>query len=126
MVCRTPRESGTLLFLPGWVSDHTQVDPTARLSAEHRRVLVLDWPGHGRSEKPSANFGYDEMVEGAPTTVTEQERQRIPQMTYFWTYFDELLRTLQAVEKVVVGPVGGPQKAPDKAKTLRKRRFLSP
>jgi pimeloyl-ACP methyl ester carboxylesterase len=46
-----------LLFLPGWASDHTQVDPTARLSAEHRRVLVLDWPGHGRSETPSADFG---------------------------------------------------------------------
>ena len=58
-----------LLFLPGWVSDHTQADPTAQLSAEHRRVLVLDWPGHGRSEKPSTDFGYDEMVESALSVI---------------------------------------------------------
>jgi hypothetical protein len=32
-------------------------------------------------------------------------------------------KTIQAVEKVVVGPVGGPKEAPNKAKTLRKRRF---
>ena len=66
-----------LLFLPGWVSDHTQVDPTARLSAEHRRVLVLDWPGHGRSEKPSADFGYDEMVEGALAVIEASGAQRV-------------------------------------------------
>src|SRR5215216_1734735 len=50
---------------------------TARLSAEHRRVLVLDWPGHGRSEKPSADFGYDEMVEGALTVIRASGAQRV-------------------------------------------------
>ncbi len=66
-----------LLFLPGWVSDHTQVEPTARLSAEHRRVLVLDWRGHGRSEKPSADFGYDEMVEDALAVIEASGAQRV-------------------------------------------------
>src|SRR3712207_5153509 len=32
-------------------------------------------------------------------------------------------KTNQPVEKVVVGPVGGPKEARNKAKTLRKRRF---
>jgi hypothetical protein len=32
----------------------------------------------------------------------------------------------QPVEKVVVGPVGGPKGARNKAKTLRKRRFQPP
>ena len=66
-----------LLFLPGWVSDHTQVDATAQYSTEHRRVLVLDWPGHGRSEKPSADFGYDEMVEGALEVIEASGAQRV-------------------------------------------------
>ena len=66
-----------LLFLPGWVSDHTQVDATAQHSTEHRRVLVLDWPGHGRSEKPSADFGYDEMVEGALEVIEASGAQRV-------------------------------------------------
>src|SRR3712207_8218010 len=35
----------------------------------------------------------------------------------------ELRRTPQAVEKVVVGPVGGPKDAQNKVKTLQKRRI---
>ena len=35
----------------------------------------------------------------------------------------ELPRNPQRVEKVIVGPVGGPKEARNKAKTLRKRRF---
>jgi pimeloyl-ACP methyl ester carboxylesterase len=66
-----------LLFLPGWASDHTQVDPTAHLSAAHRRVLVLDWRGHGRSERPSADFGYDELVEDALTVIAASGAQRV-------------------------------------------------
>ena len=58
-----------LLFLPGWACDHTQVDPTAQISAEHRRVVVLDWRGHGRSESSSADFGYKEMVEDALSVI---------------------------------------------------------
>jgi hypothetical protein len=34
-----------------------------------------------------------------------------------------VLKTVQAVEKVVVGPAGGPIEARNKAKTLQKRRF---
>ncbi len=66
-----------LLFLPGWASDHTQVDPTAQLSTEHRRVLVLDWRGHGRSERPSADFGYDEMVEGALEVIGDSGAHQV-------------------------------------------------
>jgi hypothetical protein len=35
----------------------------------------------------------------------------------------ELLRRPQRVEKVVIGPVGGPKELENKAKTLQKRRF---
>lgn len=66
-----------LLYLPGWASDHTQVDPTAQLSAEHRRVLVLDWRGHGRSESPSTDFGYKEMVEDALSVIEASGAQHV-------------------------------------------------
>ena len=67
----------TLLFLPGWNSDRTQVDPTARLSARHRRVLALDWRGHGLSERPAANFGYGELVEDALAVVAASGALRV-------------------------------------------------
>jgi hypothetical protein len=38
----------------------------------------------------------------------------------------ELRRTYQPVEKVVVGPVGGPRVPENKAKTLRKWRIRPP
>jgi pimeloyl-ACP methyl ester carboxylesterase len=66
-----------LLFLPGWACDHTQVDPTAQLSAEHRRVVVLDWRGHGRSESSSADFGYKEMVEDALSVIEASGAQQV-------------------------------------------------
>ena len=37
--------------------------------------------------------------------------------------FKAVLKTIQPVEKVDVGLVGGPKEARNKAKTLRKRRF---
>src|SRR3712207_366047 len=36
---------------------------------------------------------------------------------------DSVPKTIQAVEKGVVGPIGGPKEAQNEAKTLRKRRF---
>jgi pimeloyl-ACP methyl ester carboxylesterase len=38
---------------------------------------VFDWPGSGRSEKPSTAFGYDEMVEGALAVIRASETQRV-------------------------------------------------
>jgi hypothetical protein len=42
------------------------------------------------------------------------------------TIFNEVLRILQPVEKVVVGPVGSPREPENKSKTLRKRRIRLP
>jgi hypothetical protein len=42
------------------------------------------------------------------------------------TIFNEVLRILQPVEKVVVGPVGSPREPENKSKTLRKRRIRPP
>jgi hypothetical protein len=39
---------------------------------------------------------------------------------------NELPRTHQPVEKVVVGPLGSPREPENKAKTLRKRSVLAP
>lgn len=66
-----------LLFLPGWASDHTQMDPTARCSTRQRRALVLGWRGHGRSERPRDDFGFQELVGDALAVVEASGPRRV-------------------------------------------------
>jgi pimeloyl-ACP methyl ester carboxylesterase len=65
------------LFLTGWCSDYTQVSPTARLCAERRRVLVVDWRGHGRSERPASDFGFEELVDDAVAVIAASGARRV-------------------------------------------------
>jgi pimeloyl-ACP methyl ester carboxylesterase len=46
-----------LLLLPGWCVDRTVYDRLAPVLARWRRVLALDWRGHGDSDRPLAEFG---------------------------------------------------------------------
>jgi pimeloyl-ACP methyl ester carboxylesterase len=54
-----------LLCLTGWCSSRRRYDGFHELAAGHRRVLRLDWRGHGGSEPARGDFGTDEMVEDA-------------------------------------------------------------
>jgi pimeloyl-ACP methyl ester carboxylesterase len=99
------RGEPALLFLPGWASDHSQVDPTARLSAKHRRVLVLDWRGHGRSERPSVDFGYDELVEDALAVIDASGAQQmvpVAQAHAGWVAVEFRRRLGERVPKLVL------------------------
>lgn len=58
-----------LLLLPGWCADRSVFRELAPLLSKRRRVLALDWRGHGESEKPSADFGRAELVEDALAVV---------------------------------------------------------
>ena len=49
--------------------------------------------------------------------------ERKPPPPLFYSVDTELPRMSEPVEKVVVGPVGGPKEARNKAKTLHKRSF---
>ncbi len=54
-----------LLFLPGWLAPRWVFKDLMALSAEHQRVLALDWRGHGESELPAGDFGLREITEDA-------------------------------------------------------------
>ena len=51
------RGGPALLFLPGWCSSRRVFADLPRLSAARRRVLALDWRGHGSSEAATEPFG---------------------------------------------------------------------
>jgi pimeloyl-ACP methyl ester carboxylesterase len=63
------RGGPALLFLPGWCSSRKVFADLPRLSAGHRRALALDWRGHGESERATAPFGADELVEDAVAVI---------------------------------------------------------
>jgi pimeloyl-ACP methyl ester carboxylesterase len=65
-----PGQGGpALLFLPGWCSSREVFADLPHLSATRRRVLALDWRGHGGSEAATAPFGADELVEEAMAVI---------------------------------------------------------
>jgi pimeloyl-ACP methyl ester carboxylesterase len=54
-----------LLFLPGWCSPRWAFGNVMTRCAEHRRVLLLDWRGHGESEAASGDFGVSDLADDA-------------------------------------------------------------
>src|SRR5262245_51982560 len=58
-----------LLGLPGWCGDRTVFTPLLDAMAPGRRVLAMDWRGHGGSTRSTADFGTEELVEDAVTVI---------------------------------------------------------
>ena len=58
-----------LLFLHGWCDSRAQFHSLLPLSAQKRRVLAVDLPGHGKSEAPPGEFGFRELVAAAAAAV---------------------------------------------------------
>lgn len=58
-----------LLLMPGWCGSRKILEPLAHRCAQRRRVLALDWRGHGQSEKPSEDFGSAELFEDALSVI---------------------------------------------------------
>ena len=52
-------------MLPGWCEDRTGLRPLAERLAQHRRVLSLDWRGHGESGAASGEFGMQALLDDA-------------------------------------------------------------
>lgn len=68
-----------LLFLPPWCASRSAFGESPMRSAAHRRVLTLDWRGHGQSEASAADFGAAELVEDALAVIAASGvRQVIP------------------------------------------------
>lgn len=58
-----------LLLLPGWCVSREVFDGMVEHCASFRRVVELDWRGHGHSDRPEGDFGAAELVEDALAVV---------------------------------------------------------
>ena len=58
-----------LLCLTGWCSSRTRYDRLVTLVAQSRRVVSLDWRGHGQSERPHGDFGTEGQANDALAVV---------------------------------------------------------
>jgi pimeloyl-ACP methyl ester carboxylesterase len=59
-----------LLLMPGWCANRTVFRRLAPLLAKRRRVLALDWRGHGGSDSPTGDFGFDGLVQDALAVIS--------------------------------------------------------
>ena len=67
-----------LLMLIGWCANRTTMfGQLAKECSIHRRVLALDWRGHGLSETPKDDFGADDLVEDALAVIEASGAQQI-------------------------------------------------
>jgi pimeloyl-ACP methyl ester carboxylesterase len=71
------RGEPVLLLLPGWCATRAVFGELARLCASHRRVLALDWRGHGASEAAMGDFGAAELVKDAFAVVEASGAQQV-------------------------------------------------
>ncbi|HUS28387.1 MAG TPA: alpha/beta hydrolase [Kofleriaceae bacterium] len=64
-----------LLALPGWCAQRTAFRPM--YSHLERRVLAVDWRGHGGSEAVTGEFGVAELVEDALAVMSAAGAERV-------------------------------------------------
>jgi pimeloyl-ACP methyl ester carboxylesterase len=68
-----------LLFLPGWCTSRRVFDPLVARCAAKRRVLALDWRGHGQTEASAADFTSEDLVADALAVLAQSGvRQVVP------------------------------------------------
>src|SRR5262245_57432957 len=60
-----------LLLLSGWCADRTVFADLAPACSTQRRVLALDWRGHGESDPPVGDFGIAGLVEDALAVIRD-------------------------------------------------------
>ncbi|HWH05044.1 MAG TPA: alpha/beta hydrolase [Gaiellaceae bacterium] len=58
-----------LLCLTGWCSSRARYDRFLEVAAQHRRVVRLDWRGHGDSDPAGGDFGVEEQTADALAVV---------------------------------------------------------
>lgn len=58
-----------LVLLPGWCSSRERWRAAAGICAARRRVVALEWRGHGDSDPSPGDFGAEELVEDAVAVI---------------------------------------------------------
>jgi pimeloyl-ACP methyl ester carboxylesterase len=66
-----------LLMLPGWAVNRTLFRPLLPLLGAHRRVVSLDWRGHGGSADPDGDFRTEELVDDAVAVLDAAGIERV-------------------------------------------------
>lgn len=64
-----------LLLLSGWCVDRSAFADLAPACSVNRRVLALDWRGHGESDQHASDFGIAALVEDALAVIAEANAQ---------------------------------------------------
>lgn len=73
-----PRADDAVVFLGGWCSSaRSFFGPLAERLAARRRVIRLDWRGHGDSGRPDADFGHDELADDAMAVIEATGVRRV-------------------------------------------------
>ncbi len=70
-----------LLFLPAWCMSRAGYGQLPIKCTTHRRVLALDWRGHGQSESPVDDFGADGLLQDALTVIESSGVQQVIPVT---------------------------------------------
>ncbi len=58
-----------ILYLPGWCDSRNSFNLFTFSCAKKRRIAALDWRGHGKSDMPYSDFGYNELVSDALAVI---------------------------------------------------------
>src|SRR2546425_499960 len=58
-----------LLLMPAWCMSRAGFATLPEKLAARRRVLSLDWRGHGQSDPPRGDFGWQALVEDAQAVM---------------------------------------------------------
>lgn len=69
--------SPALLCLPGWCAERSAFAPLLRDCAAHRRVMALDWRGHGGSGAATTEFGTAELVDDAEAVIRDSGAEAV-------------------------------------------------
>lgn len=66
-----------LLFMPGWCGSRRVFDDLVWRCAVGRRVLALDWRGHGQSERALEDFGADHLAADALAVIHASQADKV-------------------------------------------------
>ena len=66
-----------LLLLPGWCGTRAAFDPVFDRLSANRRVLALDWRGHGESGPAPGDFGEEDLVHDALAVIADSGSQSV-------------------------------------------------
>ncbi len=66
-----------LLFMPGWCANRTVFQDLLSRCSRHRRILALDWRGHGQSGPAGGEFGEEQLLEDALSVMAASRASQV-------------------------------------------------